>query len=96
MDTHRLEVILKALSDEQSNKLDLTYQQGITIAENAKAILKLNDMIVGVSVQLNKLMSEGGTTNEEETVRRFKEKPPEYLIRTIYINTLLGLQKLNF
>ncbi|WOG95777.1 hypothetical protein DCAR_0415105 [Daucus carota subsp. sativus] len=58
-DIHRMELILKSLLDEQSSKLDSTYQlQGNTIAANAKAIADLNEMIVGVSVQLNQLMSE--------------------------------------
>lgn len=65
-DSHRLEVILKALLDEQSSKLDNTYQQqGVTIAENAKAISELNDMILGVPVQLTKLMSDKGKNVDE-------------------------------
>ncbi|KAL8156902.1 hypothetical protein AgCh_001854 [Apium graveolens] len=58
-DPHRLEVIHNDLLEEQSSKLDNTYpQQRVTIAENAKSISKLNDMILGISVQLTKLISD--------------------------------------
>lgn len=65
-DPHRLELIIKSLLDEQSSKLGSTYQQqGFTISENAKAISALNDMILGVSLQLNQLMAEKGVGSSD-------------------------------
>lgn len=65
-DPHRMEVILKTLLDEHSTRLHNSYQQqGVTITENAKAISDLNDMILGVSLQLNKLVMDGKPTDEQ-------------------------------
>lgn len=65
-DIHRLEVLLKSLLDEHSSRLDMTcQQQGLTIADNAKAISEINNMLVGVSVQLNKLLSDTERSSSE-------------------------------
>ncbi|KAL8117276.1 hypothetical protein AgCh_015256 [Apium graveolens] len=66
---HRIVVILKALLEEYGSKIDNTYlRQGVTIAEIAKAISELNDIILGISVQLTKLMSDKGKIVDETLI----------------------------
>ena len=86
-DLEKLEVNLKTMLESFNEKLETNYvQQGLAIADNTKSIAELNDMMLGISVQFTKLMTEkektsppnslmhlensGGSQNHERNMNR--------------------------
>lgn len=68
-DLHRLEVSVRALLEEQNQRLmqsNLTNTQNIS--QNAKSIAALNELIVGLSMQISKLVSNEGRSSETSRI----------------------------
>lgn len=67
-DLQRLEVNVRNLLEEQNKRLlDSCSANAQNINQNAKSISALNDLIVGLSMQINKLISQDGTPGSSRT-----------------------------
>lgn len=64
-DLHRLEVTLRTLLEEQNQRLVKTcHSNSQNISQNAKSIAALNELIVGLSMQITKLVPSEGRISE--------------------------------
>lgn len=80
---YRLEVTVRTLLEEPNQRLVHSCSANAqNITQNAKSISALNELIVGLSVQINKLLSSEGHTHSssgtigETTATRFTEGSP--------------------
>lgn len=68
-DLHRLEVSVRALLEEQNQRLMQSFHTNAqNIGQNAKSISALNELIVGLSMQVSKLVSNEGRTSETSRI----------------------------
>lgn len=72
----KLEATLKSLMEEQNKKVnDACHSNSLNIDRNTKSISELNDLILGLSVQLTKALADKQNTNEL-TVSPSPSSPP--------------------
>lgn len=80
----KLEVNLKTLLEEHSKKIDVVCTtQNSHIAQNTKAIADVNDLVLGLTVQISKLVNGGRDGSSGTSFARTPETPvPPYQYST--------------